>query len=71
MKTSLVVALAAGVSACAAKPPATSALIAADPSIVVPVVRYAPVMAGTLDFKPVSPRPWGEVNQRVAPGDSR
>lgn len=71
MRTSLVVALAAGVSACAAEPPGASTVVAADPNAPVPVVRYVPVMTGTVDYRPVDPRPWGEMNKRVAPGGSR
>ncbi|MBS0232097.1 MAG: hypothetical protein JSR99_01275 [Proteobacteria bacterium] len=28
---------------------------------------YTPVNAGTKDYEPVEPMPWGDVNRRVAP----
>lgn len=68
MKLPLVVAAAAMLSACAAEPPGSSALPVADPFAPVPPVGTVPVTAGIVDHKPVDPRPWGEVNARVAPG---
>jgi hypothetical protein len=68
MKLPIVVAFAAMLSACAAEPPGASALAVADPLAPVPAVGAAPVMAGTVDHQPVDPRPWGDVNERVAPG---
>lgn len=68
MKLLSLVAAAAMLSACAAEPPNASALAVADPLTPVPPTGYAPVTAGTIDYQPVAPRPWGEVNERVAPG---
>lgn len=68
MKLPIVVATAAMLSACAAEPPGAMALAVADPLTPVPPVSAVPVMAGTVDHRPVDPRPWADVNQRVAPG---
>lgn len=68
MKLPFLVAVAAMLSACAAEPPGASALAVVDPLAPVPPVAYVPVTAGTVDHKPVTPRPWGDVNGRVAPG---
>lgn len=38
-----------------------------DEAVRVPRARYVDVMAGTKDFRPVEPMPWGDVNSRVAP----
>lgn len=69
MKLLSLVAAAAMLSACVAEPPSTSALAVADPLTPVPPAGYASVTAGTVDHQPVAPRPWGEVNERVAPGE--
>lgn len=68
MKLPIVVAAAAMLSACAAEPPGSATLAVADPLAPVPPVAAVPVMAGTVDHRPVDPRPWADVNQRVAPG---
>jgi hypothetical protein len=68
MKLPLVVAAAAMLSACAAEPPGATALAVADPFAPVPPVAAMPILAGTADHRPIDPRPWGEVNDRVAPG---
>jgi hypothetical protein len=67
MKLLIVVAAAAMLSACVAEPPSSSALAVADPFAPVPPVGTVSVTAGTADHMPVAPRPWGEVNDRVAP----
>ncbi|WP_181704819.1 hypothetical protein [Chthonobacter rhizosphaerae] len=68
MKLPIVVAVAAMLSACTAEPPGPSALAVADPFAPIPAVAAVPVMAGTVDHRPVDPRPWADVNERVAPG---
>lgn len=68
MKLPIVVAAAAMLSACAAEPPGAATLAVADPFAPVPAVAAVPVMSGTADHRPVDPRPWGDVNTRVAPG---
>ena len=68
MQRHIVVAIATLLSACAAEPPGATSLAVLDPLTPVPPVVTLSVMAGTLDHKPVDPRPWGEVNERVAPG---
>lgn len=67
MKNSFVVALAAIASACAAEPPVPAAIAVANPSTAVQPVRYQSVTSGTVDYQPVQPRPWGEMNEQVAP----
>ncbi|ODN71456.1 hypothetical protein [Methylobrevis pamukkalensis] len=68
MKFPIVVAAAAMLSACAAEPPGDAALAVANPLTPVPPVGAVAVMAGTVDHRPVDPRPWADVNERVAPG---
>lgn len=68
MKLPIVVAAAALLSACATEPQGPSALAVADPFAPVPPVAAVPVMAGTVDHRPVDTRPWADVNERVAPG---
>jgi hypothetical protein len=68
MKLPILVASAAMLSACAAEPPGSSMIAVADPLTLVPPTTYLPVTAGTVDHQPVNPRPWGDVNERVAPG---
>lgn len=38
-----------------------------DEPIPVPVQAYRPVVAGIKSYRPVEPRPWGEINRQVAP----
>lgn len=68
MKPFASASLAVILSACSTPPPS---LVAgrdpSDPSAPVAAVRYTPVTAGTVDYRPVEPKPWGEQNQRVAP----
>jgi hypothetical protein len=42
-----------------------------DPAAAVPEIRYAPVMRGARAYRPVEPKPWGAINERVAPKDAR
>jgi hypothetical protein len=67
MKLAFVVAFAALTSACAVEPPGAGVLAVADPSTPVQPVRYQSVTSGTVNYQPVQPRPWGEVNEQVAP----
>lgn len=48
---------------------AVAALAAApdDPSAPVPSARYSPVLHGAKPFRPVEPKPWGAINERVMP----
>ncbi|OYX15572.1 MAG: hypothetical protein B7Z15_00150 [Rhizobiales bacterium 32-66-8] len=61
-------AFAVLVSACSGPPPITSGLDPADPSVAVPAVQYAPVLAGDIDYRPMPPRSWIEQNLGLAPG---
>jgi hypothetical protein len=69
MKLPILVAVATVLSACVAEPPDASQIAVADPNAAVPPLLYVPVLAGTVDHRPVTPRPWGEVNDTVAPED--
>lgn len=40
----------------------------ADAAVAVPMPAYVPVTAGTADYRPVEPKAWRELNERVAPG---
>ncbi len=68
MRLLLPMAFAVLVSACSGLPSTTSGADPADPSVAVPVVRYAPVLAGDVDYHPVTPRPWIEQNQGLSSG---
>lgn len=67
MKPLLPTALAVLVTACSGPPAITAGPDPADPSAAVPMVRYAPVFAGAVDYRPVPPRSWIEQNRAVAP----
>ena len=57
---------------CAAAPPVPFAgPDPADPSAHAPAAAYRPVTGDYRGGRPVDPRPWGEQNQGVAPGDKR
>lgn len=71
MRVPVVAAAAVLLSACAVEPPGAYGIAVADPLAPVPPVAYVPVTAGTVDHQPVTPRPWGEVNDRVAPEDEQ
>jgi hypothetical protein len=42
-----------------------------DKPIAVPAARYVPLGVGTKSYRPVEPMPWGDVNQRVMPHESK
>jgi hypothetical protein len=70
MKIFCLAVVGALLSACSVSP---SPNIVAGPSPSNPAspvkpVRYTPVTAGTVDFRPVEPKPWSEQNRKVAPG---
>jgi hypothetical protein len=67
MKPVLLTALAVIVSACSSPPVILAGADPADPSSRVPGSRYMPVTSGTLDYRPIDPKPWVEQNQGVAP----
>lgn len=57
---------------CSAAPPSTFAgSDPADPSARAPAATYRPVTGDYRSARPVDPRPWGEQNQGVAPGEKR
>jgi hypothetical protein len=39
----------------------------ADPLAAVPAIRYQPVTAGTVDHRPVEPKPWGTRKDQINP----
>ena len=67
MKPFASVVVAIFLSGCAAEPPPSlvAGRDASDPSAPVSAVRYRSVTAGTIDYRPVSPKPWGEQNSRA------
>lgn len=67
MKPTYFAAVAIFLSACSGSPILTSGLDASNPASPVPPVEYVPVTAGTVDYRPVEPKPWVEQNDRVAP----
>lgn len=67
-RTIVLAAVAVALSACSERPTLFIGKDPSDPSVVVRSVSYIPVTAGTLDHRPVAPRPWLERNQDVAPG---
>lgn len=67
MKALIATAAAVLLSACSGPPPITAGADPADPGVRVPPLRYVPVTAGTADYRPVTPRPWSESNESVAP----
>ncbi|HVI28647.1 hypothetical protein [Hansschlegelia sp.] len=68
MKPLLTAAAASLLAGCATLPSAPVAgRDPSDPAVRVAPARYASVMAGTADHRPVPPRPWAEQNQGVAP----
>lgn len=70
MKIAVLVAAAATVSACAGLPPPLAmGPDPADPAVAVRPAGYSPVLAGTIDYRPVEPKPWAERNSSVAGGE--
>ncbi len=70
MKIVVLVAAAATVSACAGPPPQLAmGPDPADPNAAVRPAGYSPVLAGTIDYRPVEPKPWAELNNSVAGGE--
>ena len=67
MKIVLLTALAVTLSACAKLPVVAVGADPTNPRAAVPRTRYVPVTAGTVDFRPVEPKPWVEQNGNVAP----
>lgn len=55
--------------ACAASPPpdVVSGEDPSEPSAPSRPIRYEPITAGTVFYKPVDPKPWTEQNQQVSP----
>jgi hypothetical protein len=67
MKIAIPTVLAVVLSACAAPPRLAVGPDPTNPTAPVPHLRYTPVTAGTVDFRPVDPKPWVERNDGVAP----
>ncbi|QQS15023.1 MAG: hypothetical protein IPK81_09010 [Rhodospirillales bacterium] len=65
-------ALALTLAGCATPPPRiTDGPDPADATTAAPAAAYIPVTAGTVDHRPVEPKSWREMNERVAPGAGR
>ncbi len=67
MKFVVPMALAVVLSACAPPPQLAVGPDPTNPNAPVPRLGYTPVTAGTVDFRPVEPKPWLERNRAVAP----
>jgi hypothetical protein len=67
MKPVFLTAFAVILSACSGTPVIDVAADPSDPSSRVPAVSYVPVTTGTIDYRPVAPKPWAERNESVAP----
>jgi len=71
MKRSLMAAAATLLSACSGTPIVESGATPADPASDTPPIRYAPVLSGTVDYRPVEPTPWAGDNEPARPGGER
>lgn len=72
MKTTVLAAAAIGLAGCASPlPTPQTGADPADPTVSVSAPVYVPVTAGTADYRPVEPKPWRDLNDRVAPGARR
>lgn len=67
MKVFVAATSAALLSACSALPNVEAKLAPASAHSPVSATRYVPVLAGTADYHPVSPKNWVESNDQVAP----
>jgi len=41
-----------------------------DEPVLVPAQTYRSIATGIKSYRPVEPRPWGEINRQVAPPDA-
>jgi hypothetical protein len=67
MKLTLLVATAVVLASCTGLPTIQTGADPADPYAPAPHSRYAPVTAGTVDYRIVEPKPWVQQNERLAP----
>jgi len=69
MKSFLLIATAVMLAACTASAPPeiVAGTDPSSPSARAKPVKYAPVTAGTVVYRPVEPKPWLEQNKQVAP----
>lgn len=67
MRSLFVMAPAIILSACTTLPEVGMGPSPADPAVAVAPTRYTPVLAGTIDYRPVTPKPWVDSNRQVAP----
>ena len=59
-------------AACAATPERLQASAdPSDPAVRVPSASYRPVLGGYVSQRPVTPAPWREQNERVAPAQKQ
>ncbi|OYZ70331.1 MAG: hypothetical protein B7Y12_18295, partial [Rhizobiales bacterium 24-66-13] len=63
MKPVFLTAFAVVLSACSGPPVIEVGSSPSDPSSSVKPLRYTPVTAGTVDYRPVDPKPWIERNE--------
>lgn len=71
MRSVLALGATLWVSACAPLPVVATGPDPADPGVPVRPPAYRPVLSGTVDHRPVEPKPWADVNRRVAPDGGR
>lgn len=67
MKSVLLMATSVVLSACSSLPNIQPGADPADAYAPALRSRYVPVTAGTVDYRPVEPKPWTEQNDGVAP----
>ncbi|PYE86495.1 hypothetical protein [Phyllobacterium leguminum] len=67
MKPILLTAVAVTLSACSSPPLISAGADPSDAAIPVPAMRHMSVTAGTINYRPVEPKPWIERNELVAP----
>jgi hypothetical protein len=71
MKRYLMAVAATLLSACSVTPTIESGATPADPASDTPPIRYAPVLSGTVDYRPAEPTPWAGGNETAKPGGER
>lgn len=66
-----VLVLATALAGCtAARTAPVAAYDPADPNVPVKGARYQPVLSGYVSQRPVGPKPWRELNERMTPKGS-
>lgn len=71
MRSVLALGAAFWLVACSPLPLVTAGPDPADPASPVPPVAHRSVLAGTADYVPIEPKPWGDANRRVMPEERK